>query len=186
MGKFFIYAVCVAALSVTAGFAADMSVRGGVTFATPMGDTYSALKQTVGAQGDVVFENHTFGKNYFNYLISANYHPFGLRNANVSQYSMRQFGVFAGAQLVAKTLLLDSDLLLGMQVGAVHDWLVLANAPAGSQQNAMTSIAFRVAPGWDIPVVSNFGVVLEMPWTYIAAARPFGVLSGTFGIRWKL
>jgi len=165
------------------------------TYPTPQGFAYQTLDHVLGAQAEAWLDSPGFMAKVFPQMhLALTYDPFFLRAltpANIgtlgiaSSLGVTMVGAFVGLQAQSGEYGRSFTPFFTVDVGAVFDSMTFSGT-SSSTSNAGASFAAQLVPGFDLPMVSNLGLLVELPVKIYNLNNTLTIWSAVLGLRYKL
>ena len=116
------------------------------------------------------------------------YFPFTLKNVSGSngvQVNLNALNFYGGFTVWGAPSVLGIRPFFSSGLGAMYDFLTLPEA-AGVANNASLNFSLRESAGFDLPLMSYLGFMVEMPINIVFQNTTLAIWQATFSLRWKL
>lgn len=163
-------------------------VSAGLTVPQPLASAGDTLNRPAGFTSEVWIETPNFIPSSLELNVEFQYLPFSLKNvggSNGVQANINMLGIYSGPTVWGGTSIWGIRPFLSADLGILYDYLVLQNAN-GAATDAGMSFALRAVPGFDLPLMSHLGLVVEFPATVAFQKTTLGMWESSFSLRWKL
>lgn len=170
------------------GFCGINQVSLGLALPQPLSVAGDAVNRPAGIAAQAWLETPNFLPNSVEWNLAVEFLPFQMTNvsgASGIQANINMFGAYTGLTFWGGPGVFGFRPYITGDIGFLYDYLVLPSA-SGAINNAGTAFALRVAPGFDLPMYSHFGLQIEFPFTAAFQKTTLSIWEPTFSLRWKI
>jgi hypothetical protein len=165
---------------------ASAGVKGGalgISLPRPMGDQTQTFNRPIGYQAEVWLDSVAPLPHNTQFRFSATYQPYRLNTFPDGRLHL--VGVFGGLQVTTLPSAFGISPFFSAEIGGVYESLNFDNVSSNITNNTLR-FAVQGVPGFDFPIYSHLGGLVEMPVMVVFQSSTLVVWNGSFSLRWKL
>jgi hypothetical protein len=177
-------------LTPSSSFAAVNGVSVAATYPTPQGFAYQTLSSLVGFQGEAWIDSPSFFSHIFPQMhLALIYEPFAVRG--LSSTNLTTLGITTGLGVTTVGTFVGVVAQSGdyghssVDLGAVFDTMTYVNS-SSVNSNSGAAFAAQLVPGFDLPITSRVGVLVELPFKIYNLKNTLAIWDVVAGVRLKL